>query len=265
MGKYVKAEITKTDTSLKKYFNSQLNNAIVEHGYSNSLVCVFYLDNNQFNNGAKISKLLDKKSFFPSYEATKKTDSNKPTADDDLYFSYLYFRDKKFLSVNYDLSYKNNLNVFVVFRILDTVNMINNGIFGNDKWFINVHKSKNKFYLAIGYGSGHEFIETFSSKASPVTLNFSALSVHYNTLQVSDSLVYSNGKYVANFTAESNIVNPNTFSIGAISTDAPLYDSQKQIPYFSLYHGCFSRKDILIHHKYLCERYRIDHDPITIP
>jgi len=56
MGKYVKAEIAKADTSLKNYFNHQLNNAIAEHGYPNSLVCVFYLDNNQFNNGAKISK-----------------------------------------------------------------------------------------------------------------------------------------------------------------------------------------------------------------
>ena len=65
MGNYVKKEIAKVDTSLKKYFNSQLNNAIVEHGYPNSLVCIFYLDNNQFNNGAKISKLPDKKSFFP--------------------------------------------------------------------------------------------------------------------------------------------------------------------------------------------------------
>jgi len=64
MGDYVKAEIAKVDTSLKKYFNSQLNNAIAEHGYPNSLICLFYLDNNQFNNGDKISKLPDKKSFF---------------------------------------------------------------------------------------------------------------------------------------------------------------------------------------------------------
>jgi len=65
MGNYVKAEIAKVDTSLKNYFNHQLNNTIAEHGYSNSLVCVFYLDNNQFNNGDKVSKLPDKKSFFP--------------------------------------------------------------------------------------------------------------------------------------------------------------------------------------------------------
>ena len=126
-----------------------------------------------------------------------------------------------------------------------------------------MHKNKNKFYLAIGYGSGHVFIETFPSKASPVTLNFSVLSAHYNTLQVNDSLVYCNGKYVANFTVESSAVNPNTFSIGSISTNAPLYDSQKQIAHFSLHHGRLSRKDILRMHKYLCERYRIDHDPIS--
>ena len=64
IGDYVKKEIDKVDTSLKKYFNSQLNNTIAEHSYPISLVCLFYLDNNQFNNGAKISKLPDKKSFF---------------------------------------------------------------------------------------------------------------------------------------------------------------------------------------------------------
>jgi len=41
IGKYVKKEITKADTSLEKYFNSQLDNAIAEHGYPNSLICVF--------------------------------------------------------------------------------------------------------------------------------------------------------------------------------------------------------------------------------
>jgi len=65
IGKYVKKKIAKVDTSLKKYFNSQLNNAIAEHGYPNSLICPFYLNNNQFNNGDKISKLPDNKRFFP--------------------------------------------------------------------------------------------------------------------------------------------------------------------------------------------------------
>ena len=35
---YVKKEIAKVDTGLKKYFNSQLNNTIAEHGYPNSLI-----------------------------------------------------------------------------------------------------------------------------------------------------------------------------------------------------------------------------------
>jgi len=41
--------------------------------------------------------------------------------------------------------------------------------------------------LTLGYGSGHENISSFPSKASPVTLNFSVLSVHYNSVQVNDS------------------------------------------------------------------------------
>ena len=98
-----------------------------------------------------------------------------------------------------------------------------------------------------------------------MTLNFSVLSVHYNSVQVNDSLVYCNGKYVANFEGESNTGGEDTFSIGSISSTPSSYNSPKQIAYFSLYHGLFSRKDILIQHKYLCEKYRINHDPITIP
>ena len=131
------------------------------HGYPNSLICVFYLDNNQFNNGDKISKLHDKKSFFPLYDAKQSVESRKPTADDD-YFIYLYLREKQCLTVDYNLNGKNNLHVFIVFRI-------------------------------IGYGSGYDDIFSFPHKASPVTLNFSVLSVHYNSVQVNDSLVYCNG------------------------------------------------------------------------
>jgi len=79
MGNYVKAAIAKADTSLKNYFNHQLNNTVAEHGYSNSLVCVFYLDNNQFNNEDKVSKLPDKKSFFPLMTQNRiKIDGNQP-------------------------------------------------------------------------------------------------------------------------------------------------------------------------------------------
>ena len=58
----------------------------------------------------------------------------------------------------------------------------------NNNRFINIHKNNNKLYLVIGYGSGNEYIDIFPSKASPLTLNFSVLSVHYNSLQVNDSL-----------------------------------------------------------------------------
>ena len=92
IGKYAKAEIAKVDTSLKKYFNDQLNNAIVEHSYQNSSICVFYLDNNQFNNGDKIANLPDKKSFTPIYDANQSVESRKPTADDDINFSYINYR-----------------------------------------------------------------------------------------------------------------------------------------------------------------------------
>jgi len=84
-------------------------------------------------------------------------------------------------------------------------------------------------------------------------------------VQVNDSLVYCNGKYGANFTRESNTGGEDTFSIGSILSSPSSYNnySQKQIAYFSLYHGRFTVKDIKIMHKYLCERYKIVHDPIT--
>ena len=52
--------------------------------------------------------------------------------------------------------------------------------------------------LRIGYGNGHVDVSSFPSKANPTTLNFSVLSVHYNTPNENNSLVYCNGKYVSN-------------------------------------------------------------------
>ena len=60
----VNTEISKVNTNLQKSISNlkkQLNNAIAEYGYVNYLICVFYLDNNEFNNGEKISKLLIKR------------------------------------------------------------------------------------------------------------------------------------------------------------------------------------------------------------
>ena len=275
MGKYTKAEITKTkaeitkvDTSLKKYFNDQLNNTIAERGYQNSLICVFYLDNNQFNNGDKITNSPDKKSFMPIHDANQSVESRKPTADDDLNFSYMNYRAQQCLIVNYNLNGKNNLNVFIVFRILDSPGVKLNGIFGNDNGgndrYIAVWHNETPKKLRIGYGNGVLDISSFPSKASPVTLNFSVLSIHYNTPNENDSLVYCNGKYVINFTGETS-TGENTFSIGSISSNPTHYTSLKHIAYFSLYHGRFSTIDIKRQHKYLCERYKIDHDPISIP
>ena len=217
----------------------------------------------------------DKKSFYPVYDAKQSVQNRKPRALDDLNFSYLHFREKQCLTVDYNLNDKNNLNIFVVFRILDVPGGTINGIFGNDNSkhvssrydrFIDLAKiSAIKKVLRIGYGGGYEQISSFPDKASPVTLDCSLLSVHYNTVQVDDSLIYCNGKYIANFTSQSNTGGQNTFSIGSISSDSSRYDSEKHIPYFSLHHGRFSVKYILIMHKYLCERYRIDHHPITIP
>ena len=268
-------EISKVNTNLQnsisnleKYFNDHLNNTIAERGYQNSLICVLYLDNNQFNNGDKIANLPDKKSFMPIHDANQSVESRKPTADDDLNFSYMNYRAQQCLTVDYNLNGKNNLNVFIVFRILDSSGAILNGIFGNDNGgndrYIAVRHNVTPKQLRIGYGNDRIDLSSFPSKANPLTLNFSVLSVHYNTPDENNSLVYCNGKYVIKFTEETS-TGQNTFNIGSISSDPTNNAYLKHIAYFSLYHGRFSKKDILIQHKYLCERYKIDHDPITIP
>ena len=177
IGKYIKAEITKVDTSLKKYFNNHLNNAIAEYGYGESLICVFYLDDNQFNNGDKIANLPDKKSFMPIYDANQSVESRKPTADDDINFSYMNYRAQQCLTVDYNLNGKNNLNVFIVFRILDSPGATLNGIFGNDNGgndrYIAVRHNTTPMELRIGYGNGHVDVVSYPSKANPLTLNFS--------------------------------------------------------------------------------------------
>ena len=268
-------EISKVNTNLqnsisnlKKQINNQINNAIAEYGYQNSLICLFYLDNNQFNNGDKISVLPDKKSFMPIYDATQGIESRKPTADDDLNFSYMNYRARQCLTVNYNLNNKNNLNVFIVFRILDSPGARLNGIFGNynggnDRYIAVLHNVTPK-QLRIGYDNRRLDLSSFPSKANPLTLNFSVLSVHYNTPDENNSSLYCNGKYVINFTRETS-TGENTFSIGSISSDPTNNTSSKHIAYFSLHHGRFSTIDIKRQHKYLCERYRIDHDPISVP
>ena len=264
---YVKAEVVKVNTSIRN-LKKQINNAIAEYGYGESLICVFYLDNNQFNNGDKIVNLPDKKSFMPIYDANQSVESRKPTADDVINFSYINYRAQQCLTVDYNLNGKNNLNVFIVFRILDSPGATLNGIFGNDNSrndrYIAVWHNVTPKQLRIGYGDGYLDLSSYPSKANPLTLNFSVLSVHYNTPDENNSLVSCNGKYVINFTGGTS-TGQNTFSIGSISSDPTKDTSLKHIAYFSLYHGRFSAIDIKRQHKYLCERYKIDHDPITIP
>ena len=112
------------------------------------------------------------------------------------------YRAQQCLTVDYNLNGKNNLNVFIVFRILDSPGATLNGIFGNDNGgndrYIAVRHNVTTKQLRIGYGNGYLDVSSYPSKANPLTLNFSAI-------------------------------------------------------------------DIKGQHKYLCERYKIDHDPITIP
>ena len=238
---YVKAEVVKVNTSIRN-LKKQINNAIAEYGYGECLICVFYLDNNQFNNGDKIANLPDKKSFMPIYDANQSVESRKPTADDDINFSYINYRAQQCLTVDYNLNDKNNLNVFIVFRILDSPGATLNGIFGNDNGgndrYIAVRHNATSKQLRIGYGNGYLDLSSYPSKANPLTLNFSVLSVHYNTPDENNSLVYCNGKYVINFTGETS-TGQNTFSIGSISSDPTKDTSLKHSLFFIISRSFF--------------------------
>ena len=118
---------------------------------------------------------------------------------------------------NYNLNGKNNLNVFIVFRISEVTGTTLNDIFGNDR-YIAVRHNRTPKKLRIDCGSEYEDIFGFPSIASPPTLNVFVLSVHYNTPNRKDSLVYCNGKYVSNFTGETS-TGESTFSIGSLSSD----------------------------------------------
>ena len=117
-------EISKVNINLQKSISNlkkQINNAIAEYGFVNYLICVFYLDNNEFNKGEKISTLSDKKIALPSYDAIQNTESRKPTADGDPNFSYMNYRAQQCLTVNCNLNGKNNLRWLTrVFLRLDS-------------------------------------------------------------------------------------------------------------------------------------------------
>ena len=155
---------------------------------------------------------------MPIRDANQSVESRKPAADDDIIFSYINYRAQQCLTVDYNLNGKNNLNVFIVFRILDSPDATLNGIFGNDNGgndrYIAVRHNvtPKQFGNWLYYGNGRLDLSSFPSKANPITLNFSVLSVHYNTPDENNSLVYCNGKYVINFTGETS-TGENTFSI----------------------------------------------------
>ena len=46
---------------------------------------------------------------MPIYDANQSVESRKPTADDDLNFSYMNYRAQQCLTVDYNLNGKNNL------------------------------------------------------------------------------------------------------------------------------------------------------------
>ena len=127
-------------------------------------------------------------------------------------------------------------------------------------FYIAIAQNKKPWKLEIGLGGGYQTIYNFPSKADPTTLNFSVLSVHYNTIENNDSKVFCNGKYIENFT-KGRTLGDSTFTIGAIRK-SPRNTGGKEIAHFAIYQARFNDNDIKRIHYYLCKRYLIDHDAI---
>ena len=269
--KFISGKITGVKENLvtqKVKFVKDLNDAICDYFFLNWKVCEFYVTGRNDYDGS----LRDRKPNGPFLKLEQSDTDKRPVVvanghAGNVYFSFNY---GECLNVDYNLNNKEYISVFIVYSIHDYVTFFNglwgneNG--GNDKYITFKHLSPIPGYLLLGSGNTLTTLESFPSKAHPVTKDrITLLSVHYNTFNENNLEVYCNGKQLDRFITERT-TGQNTFSIGAASDNPTIRNTQyKRIYYFSLFHNYFfNPKDIKRMHKHLCERYSIDHDPIDI-
>ena len=162
------------------------------------------------------------------------------------------------------------VNVFVVFKINAYSNHItrygDNAIFGNDDGKNNgKYITFNRTSLIVaGSNSGRDIVHSYPNNANVGELhNYKVLSIHWNSpSQINKSYIYCNGKKLPNFTS-NNTTGTSTTTIGDLSSikRAPF---KGNIAFFSVYKNTLSEQTIKLHHKILCERYKITHDPIIL-
>ena len=186
---------------------------------------------------------------------------------DDMY--PIKFNNNRRLTSNINLN-SSIVVVFVVYKLNAYSTHISkygtNALFGNDDG-----KNNGKYItfntrgqLIFSGVSGPNIITSYPSNANAGELNsYKILSVHWNLpTEKNKSYIYCNGKKIINFTSNST-TGENTTTIGDLSSilRAPLNGN---IAFFSFYNKNLSEAIIKLHHKVLCERYKISHDPITI-
>ena len=192
---------------------------------------------------------------------------DKDRTIDDMY--PIKFINNRRLTSNISLN-TSIVNVFVVYKLNSYSTHISkygtNALFGNDDG-----KNNGKYitfttrgHLIVSGVTGHNIVTSYPSNANAGELNsYKLLSVHWNLpSEKNKSYIYCNGKKILNFTSNST-TGLNTTTIGDLSTiiRAPLNGN---IAFFSFYNKKISEPIIKLHHKTLCERYKISHDPITI-
>ena len=206
-------------------------------------------------------------------DATQSTNNLKPILEDrdtDIDDRHpIHFIQNERLTCNTNLN-TSIVNVFVVFKLNSYSTHISkygdNALFGNDDG-----KNNGKFItftsakaLIVSGVVGHNIVSSYPSRADAGELyHYKVLSVHWNPhTQINKSYIYCNGKKILNFTSK-NTTGTTTMTIGDLANakSAPL---KGNIAFFSVYKKTLSEQMIRLHHKVLCERYKITHDPINL-
>ena len=190
---------------------------------------------------------------------------DKDTSIDDMYA--VKFNNNRRLTCNINMNTP-IVNIFVVFEIDAYTKSIakygHNAVFGNDDGrnngkFITFNTRKQ---LIVSGVTGHNIVTSYPSNANAGELyNYKVLSVHWNLpTDINKSYIYCNGKKLLNFTSNSS-TGTTTTTIGDLSNSisAPL---NGKIAFFSFYKKKLTEQIIKLHHKVLCERYKITPDPI---
>ena len=192
---------------------------------------------------------------------------DKDTSIDDMY--PIKFNNNRRLTSNINLN-SSIVAVFVVYKLNSYSTHISkygtNALFGNDDGknngkYITFNTRGNLIFSGV---SGPNIVTSYPSNANAGELNnYKLLSVHWNlATEKNKSYIYCNGKKIISFTSNST-TGENTTTIGDLSSilRAPLNGN---IAFFSFYNKNLSEEIIMLHHKVLCERYKISHDLIRI-